>query len=110
MPSPRTPARRVWCGPMPSTERPRACTRARAPLGAAALLCAAVLAGCASGPQRGPNSERSERSERDGAEANPPADLARIADAEPRLEPIRSGGPNKPYEVLGRSYVPITQD
>ncbi|HEY8709368.1 MAG TPA: septal ring lytic transglycosylase RlpA family protein, partial [Burkholderiaceae bacterium] len=25
-------------------------------------------------------------------------------------EPIRPGGPNKPYDVLGRSYVPITRD
>lgn len=89
---------------MQSTDRLRAWMRARTPLGAAALLCAAVLAGCASGPQRGPSSER------DGADANPPTDLARVADAEPRLEPIRSGGPNKPYEVLGRSYLPITQD
>ncbi|MDE2298294.1 MAG: septal ring lytic transglycosylase RlpA family protein, partial [Burkholderiales bacterium] len=31
-------------------------------------------------------------------------------DAQPRLEPIRPGGPNKPYDVLGRSYVPITRD
>lgn len=89
---------------MQSTDRPRACTGARTPLGVVALLCAAVLAGCASGPQRGPFSDR------DGAEANPPADLARVADAEPRLEPIRAGGPNKPYDVLGRSYLPITQD
>ena len=63
------------------------------------VLTAAVLAGCASGP-----------SGRDGAEANPPADLARVPDAEPRLEAIRNGGPNKPYDVLGRSYVPITRD
>lgn len=65
-------------------------------------VLAALLAGCASGPQR-PN-------DRDGPEANPPADLARVPDAEPKLEPIRSGGPNKPYELLGRSYQPITQD
>lgn len=48
--------------------------------------------------------------DRDGPEANPPADLARVPDAEPKLEPIRATGPNKPYDVLGRSYVPITQD
>jgi rare lipoprotein A len=28
----------------------------------------------------------------------------------PRVEPLRSGGPNKPYEVLGRRYVPATRD
>ena len=30
--------------------------------------------------------------------------------AEPRLEPIRVGGPNKPYEVLGRRYEPVVAD
>ena len=40
----------------------------------------------------------------------PPQDLARVPDAEPRVEPIPIGGPNKPYEVQGRSYVPLTED
>ena len=70
-----------------------------------AVALAAVLAGCASGPPRPASSAN-----HDGPEANPPADLARVPDAEPRLEPIRSGGPNKPYDLLGKSYVPITQD
>jgi len=73
------------------------------------LVVAAVLAGCASGPP-GAAPGGALPSGRDGAEANPPADLARVPDAEPRLEPIRIGGPNKPYEQSGRSYVPITQD
>ena len=68
------------------------------------IVLVAFLAGCATGPQRAPSTDR------DGPEASPPTDLARVPDAEPRLEPIRSGGPNKPYEVLGRNYVPITQD
>ena len=29
---------------------------------------------------------------------------------QPRVEPIRSGGPNRPYEVLGQNYTPMTQD
>lgn len=58
-----------------------------------------LLAGCASGPVS-----------RDGPDVNPPSNLAQVPDAEPRVEPIRKGGPNKPYEVLGRSYVPITTD
>lgn len=33
-----------------------------------------------------------------------------MPDAEPKLEPIRSGGPNRPYEVLGQNYTPMTQD
>lgn len=68
---------------------------------AALLAAAALLAGCGS---RGPLASR------DGPEANPPSGLHEVPDAVPRIEPIRSGGPNKPYEVLGRSYVPITQD
>ncbi len=46
----------------------------------------------------------------DGAEARPPANLAQVPDAVPRVEPLRSGGPNKPYEVLGQRYVPLTSD
>ena len=82
------------------------------------VLLAAALAGCASGPQRSgsatastsPPTRPAPSPDRDGAETNPPADLARVPDAEPKLEPIRSGGPNKPYAVLGRDYTPITQD
>lgn len=48
--------------------------------------------------------------DRDGPEANPPPDLVRVPDAEPKLDPIRQGGPNKPYAVFGQSYVPITVD
>src|SRR5204863_7174925 len=40
----------------------------------------------------------------------PPADLARVPDAEPQVESIKRGGPNKPYEALGREYVPFTED
>ncbi|WP_341888675.1 septal ring lytic transglycosylase RlpA family protein [Variovorax sp. YR752] len=66
-----------------------------------AVLLVSLLAGCGS---------RAPLSGRDGPEANPPSRLAEVPDAEPRIEPIRSGGPNRPYEVLGRNYVPITQD
>jgi len=48
--------------------------------------------------------------QRDGPGANPPADLANVPDAEPRVETIRPGGPNKPYEALGQTYIPQTQD
>ncbi len=68
-----------------------------------ALAASALLAGCASGPRGGVG--------RDGAEANPPANLASIPDAEPRVEAIRSsGGTSMPYTVLGRSYTPVTDD
>ncbi len=49
-------------------------------------------------------------SRRDGGPASPPANLATTPDAVPRVEPIRPGGPNKPYQVMGRSYQPFTED
>ena len=80
-----------------------------------ALAVAAVLCGCASGPSRqvtrtGPSEPRSLPADADGPGANPPTDLASLPDAEPRVEPIRAGGPNKPYQALGREYVPATRD
>jgi rare lipoprotein A len=86
---------------------PACATTALRPVWWGVLLIGALLAGCAVGPPRtggGPASER------DGPEAHPPPDLARVPDAEPRIEPIRRGGPNKPYDLYGRSYVPITED
>lgn len=73
----------------------------RALHGLALAACAVLLAACGS---------RAPLSGRDGPEASPPARLSEVPDAEPRIEPIRSGGPNRPYEVLGQTYVPITQD
>jgi rare lipoprotein A len=81
---------------------PRATAGEAASAGFVAALLVLALAGCASAPQRG--------TEPDGPPAQPPAGLAQLPDAEPRLEAIRSGGPNKPYEALGRAYVPITDD
>ena len=69
----------------------------------AACVLLALFAGCASTP-------RPPAYERDGALPNPPADLERVPDAEPRVEPIRSGGANKPYEIDGRRYEPATGD
>ncbi|WP_305878649.1 septal ring lytic transglycosylase RlpA family protein [Aquabacterium sp. CECT 9606] len=71
----------------------------------AALLIVSILAGCASGP-----GSRSPTGERDGPPAATPADLAKVPDPEPRVEPIRQGGPNKPYTVLGQSYEPMSTD
>jgi rare lipoprotein A len=59
-----------------------------------------LIAGCATPPG----------GDRDGPGLNPPADLDRLPDALPRVEPIRIGGPNKPYEVGGERYVPLTTD
>ena len=70
------------------------------------IAMAGVLAGCAGGPARwkGPAAGP------DGAPFNPPSDLQRVPDAQPRWEPVRAGGPNKPYEVLGQTYRPMVQD
>ena len=75
-------------------------------------LILAVLAGCASAPPGAPSPRAGPAPpfERDGPEAHPPADLASVPDAEPKIEPIRAGGPNKPYGALGRDYVPLTDD
>ena len=67
---------------------------------AAPLLAALLLAACASRPPP----------DRDGPGANPPPNLGQVPDAVPRVEALRSGGPNKPYDVLGRRYVPMTSD
>jgi rare lipoprotein A len=66
-----------------------------------ALAAALFVVGCASPPRP---------AQRDGPHARPPPGLHRVPDATPRVEPIRQGGPNKPYEIFGVSYVPITAD
>lgn len=78
----------------------------------AALLAALVLAGCATPPAPAPGRPRTVPP---GADGPPPAgsdapDPLQVPDAEPKLESIRIGGPNKPYEVLGQSYTPLTGD
>jgi rare lipoprotein A len=77
---------------------------------AVAVSFVAALCGCASAPGRAPSIDSSAGRATDGPGANPPADLAGRPDAEPRIEPIRLGGANKPYQVAGRSYVPETRD
>src|SRR5689334_18915349 len=77
-----------------------------------AVAAVLVLVGCASAPRGvpSPHVPGAIDASRDGPDANPPAGLEQVPDAEPRIEPIRIGGPNKPYDALGRSYVPLTQD
>lgn len=82
----------------------------------AALAMGLLLAGCASPPKPGRDAARqpaprpSFPADRDGPGANPPPDLASLPDAEPRIDPVRPGGANKPYQALGRDYLPITRD
>src|SRR5262245_9694064 len=76
-----------------------------------AMVALALLAlvGCASAPRGGVRGG-AVVSGRDGLGPDPPPNLAQVPDAEPRIEPLRSGGPNKPYEVFGRWYTPSTSD
>ena len=114
--------RRVGAEAAPPSARCTGSARAAASLRATAtLLLPLVLVACASAPPRGGDAapraagvvERpgpAPAAERDGPDAQPPPGLADVPDPEPRNEAIRFGGPNKPYEALGRDYVPITDD
>ena len=62
------------------------------------LLTVLVLVGCAGTKNK------------DSGRAVPLQELMQVPDAQPKVETLRSGGPNKPYAVLGRSYTPITTD
>ena len=64
-------------------------------------LLSTLLVGCA-GPSRVPA--------RDGPGTHPPPHLDRVPDAQPRVESLRVGGPNKPYEIFGQRHVPLTAD
>ena len=80
---------------------------------AASALLLAVLAACQTTTPSGPgNVSRLPpgNADRDGPEARPPANLEAVPDAEPKIETIRNGGPNKPYEVGGKTYTPLTDD
>lgn len=70
------------------------------------LVLAALLlfGGCATRAPSGPLPGS------DGPEARPPPNLMQVPDAVPRLEPIRAGGPNRPYEQFGRNYTPLRAD
>ena len=65
------------------------------------MFCAVMLCGCA-GQMTPP--------QRDGPHPKPPTGLGSLPQPEPRIEPLRVGGPNKPYEVAGRGYAPMTHD
>jgi rare lipoprotein A len=78
---------------------------------ASAAVMLALLAACGSVPRPGaPAGESGSTAPLDGPPADPPPDLISRPDPEPKVEPIRSGGPNKPYEVLGQRYTPLAAD
>lgn len=65
------------------------------------LLIASLLAACGSSPKRGGYYKD------DGPHASVPSNLDSIPDAVPRVEPY-ANGPNRPYVVFGKQYVPDT--
>lgn len=72
-----------------------------------------LVAGCASGPgaDRRPGSGTPPLVPgKDGPPLDAPPNLASLPDPVPRIEPIKPGGPNKPYTVLGQSYEPVVDD
>jgi len=71
------------------------------------VLLAIFLAACSTTSTR---SSGTQRPDRDGPEAVIPPDLQKVPDAAPKLEAIRKGGPNKPYDVEGQRYEPLTED
>lgn len=83
---------------------------------------AVILAGCAGAPKTAPRAETPPVAEKpapvaaprgggyyqdDGPGDNPPPDLDRIPDAEPRPEPLHRFA-NNPYIVFGKTYTPDT--
>jgi rare lipoprotein A len=65
------------------------------------ILLMAALAACSSAPKKGGYYKD------DGPEANPPRNLSGVADAKPRVEPLHRSA-NRPYEVFGKKYVPLS--
>ena len=83
----------------------------------AALTLTAVLwlVGCASTPGGSGGSAPAptapiDGAGRDGPPATPPPGLADLPDPEPRVETIKPGGANKPYEIAGQRYEPMAAD
>ena len=78
-----------------------------------ALLVLALLAGCAGKPPAKTATTPSGSTrpgayyKDDGPAANVPADLDRIPDAQPRVEPLHRFA-NRPYNVFGVDYTPMT--
>jgi rare lipoprotein A len=80
---------------------------AKTPLSAPTLVASASMARLAP-PALRPGPARD--AEWDGPSGVAAAELDKLQDAEPTIQPIRPGGPNRPYRLRGRSYVPLTED
>jgi rare lipoprotein A len=67
-----------------------------------AAVLAIALAACSSGPKKGGYYKD------DGPGGNPPSSLSSVPDATPKSEPLHRFA-NRPYEVFGKKYVPLTK-
>jgi rare lipoprotein A len=67
-----------------------------------AVVAVALLAACSSAPKKGGYYKD------DGPGANPPSNLSSLPDASPKSEPLHRFA-NRPYEVFGKKYVPLTK-
>ncbi len=86
----------------------------------ALMAMAALVAGCASSPPSDgarasvpaarPVEAGSRPTDKDGPPIDAPSNLAELPDPVPQIEPIKPGGPNKPYVVLGQAYAPVAAD
>jgi rare lipoprotein A len=74
------------------------------------LLALLALAACSSAPTREETPARKPGGYYldDGPLANPPKDLDKIPDAQPKVEPIKASTA-RPYTVMGRTYTPMGQ-
>ena len=76
-----------------------------------AALLALSLAGCGLLAKRAPAPETPKGGgyyKDDGPGDSPPANLHALPDAEPRHEPLHRFA-NRPYEVFGKHYTPLTR-
>jgi rare lipoprotein A len=70
------------------------------------LLFSFLVFGCTSVPPRDAAPAKGGYYKDDGPGDTPPANLAQIPDAEPKVEPLHRYA-NRPYRVFGRDYVPL---
>ena len=75
-----------------------------------ALLALLALAACSSAPTREETPARKPGGYYldDGPLANPPKDLDKVPDAQPKVEPIKTSTA-RPYTVMGHTYTPMGQ-
>jgi len=75
-----------------------------------ALLALLALAACSSAPTREETPARKPGGYYldDGPLANPPKDLDKVPDAQPKVEPIKASTA-RPYTVMGHTYTPMGQ-